>query len=133
MSEKSKEYHCLGLSNLDTSVSFNTESAIDKERDLYQALNTSMWTDCTRAELRECYSLETGQLRTVPESKPIVPSKRPKAKVSLDLSRCSEQRPMAEDLIETLKINGATSFQSYLSGGRLSKFKLFILMSLTSS
>lgn len=29
------------------------ERAIDKGRDLYQAINTSLWTDCTRSELRE--------------------------------------------------------------------------------
>ena len=43
------------------------ESAIDKGRNLYQALNTSIWTTCARAEPRNCYEYETGPLRKTPK------------------------------------------------------------------
>ena len=43
------------------------ERTIGKCRDLYQSLNTFMWTDCTRSELGACYSLDTSPLRKVPK------------------------------------------------------------------
>ena len=43
------------------------ERAIGKGRILYQALNTYLWTESPRLELRERYSLETGSLRRVPK------------------------------------------------------------------
>ena len=39
------------------------ERAIDKGRNLYRAFNTSLWTDCTRSELRECFSLDRRKIK----------------------------------------------------------------------
>ena len=42
------------------------ESAVDKGRELYQALNSFAWTDRTPPKLEECYSIDTGPLRRIP-------------------------------------------------------------------
>ena len=43
------------------------ERAIDRGRSLYQALNSSLWKEYPRSELRECYSLEIEPLRRFPQ------------------------------------------------------------------